>query len=103
VATHIYAPPEGTYQVDHSFYYDGRQWHLFYVTGDLTRSDAYSHCMAAGDWEGAASNCVEPGIGHAVGPSLFDLQYAEIIKPPVQGDHDLITRSNGWAFEHGGR
>lgn len=103
VATHVYKPPQGAYQVDHSFLFDGQQWHLFYVTGDLTRSNAYSRCMAASDWEGASRNSVESGVGHAVGGYLFELQYAGIIEPPVQGGHDIISRSNGWAFSHDGR
>ena len=41
VATHIFTPPEGMYQVDHSFFHDGERWHLFYVTGDMKNTDKY--------------------------------------------------------------
>lgn len=103
VTTHIYTPPKGTYQVDHSFFHDGDQWHLYHITGDLKKSDAYVECMASGDWEGAARNTVEPGIGHAVGNSLFDLRYVELLELQSLGDFDMITRSNGWVFSFEGR
>ncbi len=103
VATHIYEPPKGMYQVDHSFAHDGTNWHLYYVTGDMTLSDVHTSAMARGDWEVAAKNTVEPGIGHAVGRTLFELEYKEMISPVIQGDFDYITRSNGWVFRHDGR
>ena len=103
VTTHVYKPPAGMYQVDHSFFHDGEQWHLFYCTGDMTKSDIYTAAMAAGDWERAAANTVEPGIGHAIGPSLRELRYQHLIEPPSLGDFDAITRSNGWAFRYNGR
>ena len=103
VTTHVYTPPRGMYQVDHSFFHDGDQWHLFYCTGDMRKTNVYTRCMAQGDWEGAARNTVEPGIGHAIGKSLFDLKYKELITPSSQGDFDFITRSNGWVFRHGGK
>ena len=103
VTTHIYTPPKGLFQVDHSFFHDGANWHFFYVTGDMTLSDIHTAAMAKADWETASKNTVEPGIGHAVGKTLFELEYKEMIKPPMQGDYDYITRSNGWVFRYGGR
>ena len=103
VTRHIYRPPAGYYQVDHSLFHDGQRWHLFYCTGQMRNTDAYTACMARGDWQGAAQNTVEPGIGHAAGADLADLQFVGLIEPVVQGDFDLITRSNGWAFCYGGR
>jgi hypothetical protein len=103
VATHIFTPPEGMYQVDHSFFHDGERWHLFYVTGDMKNTDKYVEYFAAGDYENAAKWTVEPGMGHAVGKSLFDLEYKELLAPAVEGDFDLVTRSNGWAFRYQGR
>lgn len=103
VTTHVFTPPEGTYQVDHSFFHDGDNWHLFYVTGDLSLSAIHTKYMAARDLENAAKHCLEPGVGHAIGKTLFDLEYTELIEPPIQGVHDAISRSNGWVFEYGGR
>ena len=100
VTRHIYRPPVGFYQVDHSLFHDGQRWHLFYCTGQMRNTDAYTACMAVGDWQGAARNTIEPGIGHAAGEQLDALQFVELIEPAVQGDFDLITRSNGWVFRY---
>ncbi len=103
VTTHIFTPPDGMFQVDHSFFHDGTNWHLYYVTGDMTLSDVHTSAMARGEWDVAAKNTVEPGMGHAVGRTLFELKYKDMISPVMQGDFDYITRSNGWVFRHDGR
>ena len=100
VTRHIYRPPAGYYQVDHSLFHDGQRWHLFYCTGQMRNTDAYTACMARGDWQGAARNTIEPGIGHAASVDLTDLQFVGLIEPVVQGDFDLITRSNGLSLIH---
>ena len=103
VTTHIYTPPKGMYQVDHSFFHDGEQWHLIYVTGDMTRTDEYVRYAAVGDYRNAAKCNLEPGMGHAVGPSLYELEYRDLIAPASEGGFDMVTRSNGWIFRYGGR
>ncbi len=103
VTTHVFQPPEQYAQVDHSFFHDGANWHFFYNAFDVSREEAYLEAVAAGDWEGAARNSIETGMGHAVGPSLSHLVYRELVEPPVEGRHDMLLRSNGWVFHHEGR
>ena len=103
VTTHVFSPPQGMYQVDHSFIHDGKNWHMFYVTGDLSLCDDYVRCYRAGDWEGAAKYCVEPGNGHAVGPNLFELGFKEHVFFEPQGRFDMITRGVCSFFRYGGR
>ena len=92
VTTHIFRPPAGFYQVDHSFMHDGENWHVYYISGELRLCDAWSACVRAGDLEGANKVCVEPGNGHAVGASLFDLEFVENVWIEPQGRFDLLSR-----------
>lgn len=103
VTTHVYRPPAPYAQVDHSFFHDGEIWHFFYNAFDVEKESSYLECVAAGDWDGAARNSIERGMGHAVGASLLELEYKELIEPPVEGRHDMLLRSNGWVFPHDGR
>jgi len=103
VTTHVYSPPKGLYQVDHSFIHDGKNWHLFYITGDMSKTEEYVRCMKSLDWQGAARNSVEPAIGHAIGPNLFELKFEDNLFLPSQGRFDMVTRSNGWAFRFDGK
>ena len=103
VTTHVYAPPKGMYQIDHSLIQDGQNWHLFYVTGDMKLTEAWVKCRAAGDWEGANQVCLEPGNGHAVGKSLFDLKFKSNAFFPPQGRFDLGSRGVCSVFRHAGR
>ena len=102
VTTHVYRPPEHA-QVDHSFFHDGQNWHFFYNAYDPGKLERYRDCVAAGDWDGAAQSSIETGMGHAVGPSLFDLAYRGRVEPTVQGRFDILLRSNGWVFQYDGR
>ena len=103
VTTHVYRPPPGMYQVDHSFWHDGTHWHLYYVTGDMRRTEEWIRRYRAGDMEGANEVCLEPGNGHAVGPTLFDLDFREHVFLPPQGRFDLASRGVCALFEYGGR
>ena len=73
VTVHAYAPPAGSYQVDHCFFHDGTDLHLYYVTGDMRNTEAWIAAYRAGDYEKANEVCLEPGCGHACGPNLFGL------------------------------
>jgi hypothetical protein len=92
VTTHVYTPPQGLYQVDHSMVYDGENWHVYYVTGDMQRTEQWIERCRAGDMEGANAVCLEPGNGHAIGPTLFDLEFAGNVFLPPQGRFDLASR-----------
>lgn len=103
VTQHVYRPPVWRYQVDHSFYHDGTNWHLYYITGDMRDNDAYIQYRCKKQWAQAAAISIERHIGHAVGASLFDLKWTHDIELPSQGSFDDLTRSNGWVFKHAGR
>lgn len=103
VTTHVYRPPPGMYQVDHSLIHDGANWHIYYVTGDITESDDYVRYFRAGNWEMAARHTVEPGNGHAVGPSLSSLEFREHVFFESQGRFDMVTRGVCSLFRYGGR
>jgi hypothetical protein len=102
VTTHVYAPPAGMYQVDHSIIHDGENWHVYYATGDLRLAEPWNICRAKGDCEGASAVCVEPGNGHAVGRTLFDLRFVENVFFPSQGRFDLMSRGVCSLFKHDG-
>jgi hypothetical protein len=103
VTTHVFSPPPGMYQVDHSFLHDGTQWHLYYVTGDLKLGEVWNACRRAGDSDGANRVCVEPGNGHAVGPSLERLTFVENVFFEPQGRFDLMSRGVCSLFRHNDR
>lgn len=92
VTTHVYAPPKGLYQVDHSIIHDGENFHVYYVTGDMRLTEAWVERWRALDVEGANRVCLEPGNGHAAGPSLFDLEFKGNVFFPPQGRFDLASR-----------
>ena len=89
VTVHAYAPPAGSYQVDHCFFHDGRNLHLYYVTGDMRNTEAWIAAYRAVDYEKANQVCLEPGCGHAVGPDLFGLQYRDTLLFEPEGRFDL--------------
>ena len=99
VTVHAYAPPSGSYQVDHCFFHDGRNLHLYYVTGDMRNTEAWIAAYRAGDYEKANRVCLEPGCGHAVGPDLFSLQYRDTLLFEPEGRFDLASRSNAQVFD----
>ena len=94
VCTHVLKPQPDMSQYDHSFIRDDNgKLHLFYATGDQRRQPEMRRCMLARDWEGASASTCEPGNGHAVGPTLFDLEFREHVFFEPQGRFDLITRA----------
>lgn len=101
VTTHAFTPPDGFYQVDHSFLHDGTQWHLYYCTGDLRLAEEWNRYRRAGDWTNANRVCALPGNGHAAGRSLFDLRFVENVFLPSQGAFDLGSRDVCSLFQHG--
>lgn len=93
VCTHVFAPQPGMAQFDHFFIRDDRsQLHLYYGTGDQRLQPAWHERVRARDWEGACAVACEPGNGHAVGKTLFDLKFKEHVFFPPQGRFDLASR-----------
>jgi len=103
VTTHVFYPPAGMYQVDHSIVHDGERFHLFYCTGDMTNTEEWIRRRRAGDLDGANEVCVEPGNGHAVGGTLSDLEFQENVFHPPQGRFDMMSRSVCSVFRCGDR
>ena len=103
VTSHVFSPPEGMYQVDHSFIHDGQDWHLFYVTGNIRLIEEWRTRFDAGDVDGAQAVCVEPGNGHAVGKTLFDLRFKENVFFESQGEFDAMSRACCSMFRHENR
>ena len=92
VTTHVFRPPPGTFQVDHSFVNDGENWHLFYATGDMRNSTAYIDALHQLDFDAASRTAVDRGQGHAVGATPAKLEFREEIQLPSQGRFDMIVR-----------
>jgi hypothetical protein len=103
VTTHVFAPPKGRYQVDHSCLFHDGKWYCYYVTGDMRLTDEWIRRFRAGDMEGANKHCLEPGNGVAVGPTLFDLRHVRDVFHPPQGRFDLASRGVCSLFRYGGR
>jgi len=101
VCVHVFRPPAGMYQVDHSFVHDGTNFHLFYCTGNMKNTEEWLKRFRAGDMDGANEVCLEPGNGHAVGPTLFDLKFKEHVFFPPQGRFDLASRGVCAIFRFG--
>ena len=104
VCTHVLEPQPHMSQYDHSFMLDDDgELHLLYATGDQRKQPEMRRCMLAGDWEGASASSCEPGNGHAVGQTLFDLEFREHLFFEPQGRFDLITRAVCSLFRYGDR
>ena len=99
VTTHVYAPLAGSYQVDHCFFHDGANFHLWYVTGDMRNTEAWIAAYRGGDYEAANKVALEPGVGHAVGSDLFSLEYRDTVLFEPEGRFDLASRSNAQVFD----
>ena len=52
----VYAAPAGYVLVDPFVLHDGRQWHLFYVTGRIEHLEAWREALRNGDDEAIAAN-----------------------------------------------
>ena len=92
VTRHVFAPPEGWFQADHSFFHDGETWHLYYLTGNMKVTEEWAALVAAGQHEAAGKLDLEAGNGHAVGRSLFDLTFVEQVLFESQGPFDSASR-----------
>ena len=92
VTTHVYRPPVGLFQVDHSFIHDGELWHLFYATGEMKNSEAYIDALHRLDFEAASQVAIDRAQAHAVGPTPGELQFHEEFELPSQGRFDMIAR-----------
>ena len=103
VTKHVFTPPAGYYQVDHSFIRENDLWHLYYVTGDMRLTEAWNQHRKAGRYVEANEVCVEPGNGHAFGKTLFELEFVENVFLPSQGDFDLMSRGVCSLFRFHGR
>ena len=103
VTTHVFRPPAPYHVADHQFLWDGSRWHLLYVTGDISRIDAYRRHMEAGRLDEAAAQSPEIGIGHARGDSLGKLSFHRNLLLPSQGEFDKVTRGVPYCFRYRGR
>ena len=103
VTTHVFRPPAPYHVADHQFLWDGSRWHLLYVTGDISRIDAYRRHMEAGRLDEAAAQSPEIGIGHARGDSLGALAFHRNLLLPAQGAFDKVTRGVPYCFRYQGR
>ena len=100
----VYSPPEGHYHTDHAVVHGGRQWHDFYVTGNMRIFEQYLAAFRRGDHAEAAKHQGHfAGQGHAVGPTLFDLEYKETVAFPSQGDFDIWCREHPGMFRFAGK
>lgn len=104
VCTHVLAPQPNMAQYDHSFIHDDEgNLHLFYGTGDQRKQPEMHRCIQAKDWDGAAASTCEPGNGHAVGRSLFALEFKEHVFFEAQGRYDMLTRAACSLFRYRGQ
>jgi len=103
VTTHVFSPVKGMAQFDHSFIHDGENWHLFYGTGNMKLSEEWIRRYRAGEWDTVNDVCLEPGNGHAVGPTLFDLKFKQHVFFPPQGRFDIAGRSVCSVFRYQNR
>src|SRR4051812_28944986 len=103
VTRHVFAPPKGMYHVDHSFIHDGKNWHSYYVTGDMRLTEKWLAAYSSGDFARANEFCVEPGNGHAMGKTLAELKFVENIFLKPQGTFDLASRGVCSLFRFRGR
>lgn len=103
VMQQVYAAPAGYVLVDPFVLHDGRQWHLFYVTGRIAHLEAWREALRNGDDEALATSPYEGGEAHAVGPSLFELTYAGDIYTEAAGAHESGGRVDSCIIRSGNR
>lgn len=102
VCLHVLEPRPGMAQFDHSFIHDDQgNLHLYYGTGDQKLQPAWHERIRARDWEGANAGTCEPGNGHAVGRTLFDLEFKQHVFFEPQGRFDLASRGVCSLFRYG--
>ena len=98
VTRHVFKPPKGMLQVDHSFIHDGKNWHLFYATGVMKNNDPYIAAIQSRNLDGASKLALEAGNGHAVGRNLQSLKFKELVQFESQGSFDKVARGVGNVF-----
>jgi hypothetical protein len=101
--TFIYRAPQGYVTVDPSLVHDGKQWHLFYVTGRIAFADIWIDAIRRGDFTSAAAHPYEEGEGHAVGERLFTLRYQNAMLTEPQGEFALGLQGDSAIVRHGNR
>lgn len=103
VTQHVFTPPETWYQADHAAYHDGENWHIYYVTGQMSLTEQWCELVGQGKHEEASKICLEPGNGHAVGRTLFDLRFVDNVFLDSQGSFDMSSRGVCSLFRYNGR
>lgn len=95
VTTHMYSAPEGFYTADHCLVKDEQNWHLFYITGETKNFEKWAEAYyIKGDKEAYKKYQYELGDGHAMGATLNNLKFKNIILSQPQGEFDSSTRGN---------
>ena len=79
----VYVPPEGWTFIDHTIVEHEGKVHVLYITG---RPEDFGKAIPYQPGTGA-----EIGNGHAVGNTLFDLEYQGIVLNDPQDDWDCLT------------
>lgn len=92
----VYTAPEGYYVVDHCIVHDGDNWHFYYVTGEHKNYEKWAEAYynKVTDPEVFKKYQYEIGDGHAVGKTMEDLHFKNIILTKPQGNFDIHTRGN---------
>lgn len=111
VMTHVYQPPEGYILHDHCAANDGKNWHLYYITGPIKYAEAWIAHMRAGRYAEARKIPYEMSDGHAMGPWLNQLRYVgDILSEPqgefgllLQGTSNIIRFEDHWVNVYTGR
>ena len=98
VTEHVFKPPAPYHAADHQFFWDGDKWHLYYCTGDLRNLERWRDLLNAGKLDEAGAITPESGAGHAVGPSLSELEFHENLLFPSQGEFDKVSRGVPFVF-----
>lgn len=98
----IYSPPSGYCSHQPQLIYDGDAWHLFYVTGKIEYADVWLQNYKIGNILAALKQPYEEvGDGHAVGDTLFNLQYHGRIMTEAQGEFSSLLQGNGHTVKYG--
>lgn len=94
VMIRAYVPPEGYVLADQCIVHDGKDWHLFYITGPIQYADAWIDHMRHRRFTDARKIPYEMCDGHAVGPTLSTLRYRNDILTETQGEFALLLQGS---------
>lgn len=100
VTSPMFRAPEGYYTADHCLVHDESNWHLFYVTGEIKNFEIWAEAYKNQDVETYKKYQYEIGDGHAVGKSLEEMRFRNIILTEPQGTFDTSTRGNVHIVRH---